>query len=124
MTCAFLMSSCRRTPIHKAAGYSRTYFPNRWLPMHAVSLTISRQLQTRVEGDGYHHLDAGAAFDLDASIPRTLTARDPKTRRTAINHENYVRLSPGTKAKRVNVTEIWGTAKHAIQRDFVPRRYF
>ena len=46
------------------------------------------------------------AFDLDASIPR-VTAWDPKTGRTAINHENYVRLSPWSSEARQRITEIY-----------------
>ena len=89
------------------------YFPNRWLPMRADLFNyISWQLQTRAGVTVYAWMPV-LAFDLDASIPR-VTAWDPKTGRTAINHENYVRLSPWSSEARQRITEIYeDLAKHA-----------
>ncbi|MCO5783051.1 poly-beta-1,6-N-acetyl-D-glucosamine N-deacetylase PgaB [Citrobacter meridianamericanus] len=89
------------------------YFPNRWLPMRADLFNyISWQLQTRAGVTVYAWMPV-LAFDLDASIPR-VTAWDPKTGRTAINHENYVRLSPWSGEARQRITEIYeDLAKHA-----------
>lgn len=53
------------------------------------------------------------AFDLDASIPR-ITARDPKAGRAAINHEDYVHLSPWNSEICKRITETYkDLAKHA-----------
>ncbi|MGS0637517.1 poly-beta-1,6-N-acetyl-D-glucosamine N-deacetylase PgaB [Citrobacter sp. VF227] len=89
------------------------YFPNRWLPMRADLFNyISWQLQTRAGVTVYAWMPV-LAFDLDASIPR-VTAWDPKTGRTAINRENYVRLSPWSGEARQRITEIYeDLAKHA-----------
>lgn len=89
------------------------YFPNRWLPMRADLFNyISWQLQTRAGVTVYAWMPV-LAFDLDASIPR-VTAWDPKTGRTAINRENYVRLSPWDSEARKRITEIYeDLAKHA-----------
>lgn len=89
------------------------YFPNRWLPMRADLFNyISWQLQTRAGVTVYAWMPV-LAFDLDASIPR-VTAWDPKTGSTAINRENYVRLSPWDSEARKRITEIYeDLAKHA-----------
>ena len=89
------------------------YFPNRWLPMRADLFNyISWQLQTRAGVTVYAWMPV-LAFDLDASIPR-VTAWDPKTGRSAINRENYVRLSPWDSEARKRITEIYeDLAKHA-----------
>ena len=49
-----------------------------------------------------------------------------ETGRTAINHENYVRLSPLDSEARKRITEIYEDRSEAcqLQRDFVPRRCF
>lgn len=89
------------------------YFPNRWLPMRADLFNyISWQLQTRAGATVYAWMPV-LAFDLDASIPR-VTAWDPKTGRSAINRESYVRLSPWDSEARKRITEIYeDLAKHA-----------
>lgn len=89
------------------------YFPNRWLPMRADLFNfVSWQLQTRAGVAVYAWMPV-LAFNLDSSIPR-VAAWDPKTGRRAVDHEQYVRLSPWNPEARKRITEIYeDLAKHA-----------
>ncbi|MCU6671570.1 poly-beta-1,6-N-acetyl-D-glucosamine N-deacetylase PgaB [Enterobacteriaceae bacterium H4N4] len=89
------------------------YFPNRWLPMRADLFNyIAWQLQTRGGVEVFAWMPV-LAFDLDSSIPRVMKW-DPDTHRSAVDKEQYVRLSPWNAEARKRITEIYqDLATHA-----------
>ncbi|MCT4717024.1 poly-beta-1,6-N-acetyl-D-glucosamine N-deacetylase PgaB [Enterobacteriaceae bacterium H18W14] len=82
------------------------YFPNRWLPMRADLFNfVSWQLQSRANVDVFAWMPV-LAFDLDDSIPR-VAKWNPDTGRSAVDPQQYVRLSPWSSEARQRITEIY-----------------
>ncbi|MCU6663349.1 poly-beta-1,6-N-acetyl-D-glucosamine N-deacetylase PgaB [Silvania hatchlandensis] len=89
------------------------YFPNRWLPMRADLFNyLAWQLQTRAGVEVFAWMPV-LAFDLDGSIPRVMKW-DPDTHRSAVDKQQYIRLSPWNAEARKRITEIYqDLATHA-----------
>lgn len=82
------------------------YFPNRWLPMRADLFSyVSWQLQSRANVDVFAWMPV-LAFDLDKSVPRVMKW-DPQTGGSAVDPQQYVRLSPWSSEARRRITEIY-----------------
>ncbi len=82
------------------------YFPNRWLPMRADLFNfVSWQLQSRANVDVFAWMPV-LAFDLDKSVPRVMKW-DPQTGGSAVDPQQYVRLSPWSSEARRRITEIY-----------------
>ncbi|WP_435930279.1 poly-beta-1,6-N-acetyl-D-glucosamine N-deacetylase PgaB [Dryocola sp. BD613] len=82
------------------------YFPNRWLPMRADLFNfVSWQLQNRANVDVFAWMPV-LAFDLDDAIPRVMKW-NPDTGRSAVDPQQYVRLSPWSSEARQRITEIY-----------------
>ncbi len=90
------------------------YFPNRHLPVRADLFNrASWQLKSRAFVDVYAWMPV-LSFDLDSSLPR-VAARDIDTQTTAVNPNNYQRLSPFDPQARQKIIELYeDLSKHAM----------
>jgi len=82
------------------------YFPNRWMPMRADLFNfVSWQLQSRANVDVFAWMPV-LAFDLDDSVPRVMKW-NPETGGSAVDPQQYVRLSPWSSEARKRITGIY-----------------
>lgn len=95
------------------------YFPNRWLPVRADLFNrVAWQISTRTRANVYAWMPV-LAFDLDKSVPRVEKV-DLKTGQTAVDLNQYQRLSPYSAEARKRITEIYqDLARHAAFRGIV-----